>query len=92
MIAIITHCERGDEFIVGQQAHNYKQEGGGAAILGGIQPQPIDQNKDGSIDIEKIQVYIKPVNDYHFTNTKLISLGKYFSWKNSTVIVCKICL
>ena len=74
LIAIITHCERGDEFIVGQQAHNYKYEGGGAAIFGGIQPQPIDQNKDGSIDIEKIQAYIKPLNDYHFTNTKLISL------------------
>ena len=42
LIAIITHCERGDEFIVGQQAHNYKYEGGGAAIFGGIQPQPID--------------------------------------------------
>ena len=78
LIAIITHCERGDEFIVGQQAHNYKYEGGGAAIFGGIQPQPIDQNKDGSIDIEKIQAYIKPLNDYHFTNTKLISLENTF--------------
>ena len=69
-----------DEFIVGQQAHNYKYEGGGAAIFGGIQPQPIDQNKDGSIDIEKIQAYIKPLNDYHFTNTKLISQESVISY------------
>jgi threonine aldolase len=81
LIAIITHCERGDEFIVGQQAHNYKYEGGGASIFGGIQPQPIDQNKDGSIDIEKIKAYIKPLNDYHFTNTKLISLENTFHGK-----------
>lgn len=81
LIAIISHCERGDEFIVGQQAHNYKYEGGGAAIFGGIQPQPIEQNTDGSIDIEKIQAYIKPLNDYHFTNTKLISLENTFHGK-----------
>ena len=76
--------------IVGQQAHNYKYEGGGAAIFGGIQPQPIDQNKDGSIDIEKIQA-CKPLNDYHFTNTKLISLENTFHGR-ILPLSCEICL
>ena len=42
LLAIMSHCERGDEYIVGQNAHTYKYEGGGAAILGSIQPQPLD--------------------------------------------------
>ncbi|HAI06572.1 MAG TPA: low-specificity L-threonine aldolase, partial [Pantoea sp.] len=41
LVALLSHCERGDEYIVGQQAHNYKYEAGGAAVLGSIQPQPI---------------------------------------------------
>ncbi|PPS59182.1 hypothetical protein CRX72_13045 [Pantoea sp. BRM17] len=41
LVALLCHCQRGDEYIVGQQAHNYKYEAGGAAVLGSIQPQPI---------------------------------------------------
>ena len=40
---LMSHCERGDEYIVGQMAHTYRWEGGGAAVLGSIQPQPIEQ-------------------------------------------------
>jgi len=73
LCALLTHCGRGDEYIVGQQAHTYIYEGGGAAALGGIQPQPIDQEKDGSLDLEKVEKLIKP-DDYHYARTRLLCL------------------
>ena len=45
LIAIMSHCDRGDEYIVGQTAHTYLWEGGGAAVLGSVQPQPLDFEK-----------------------------------------------
>ncbi|MCG9696036.1 low-specificity L-threonine aldolase [Shewanella sp. Isolate11] len=73
LLALMSHCERGDEYICGQQAHNYKFEGGGAAVLGSIQPQPLTNQDDGSILLSDIEAAIKPA-DFHFANTKLISL------------------
>jgi threonine aldolase len=73
LTALLAHCERGDEYIVGQEAHTYRYEGGGAAVLGSIQPQPIAFETDGSLEINKIQSAIKPA-DYHFARTKLICL------------------
>lgn len=73
LLALLSHCERGDEYIAGQDAHNYKYEGGGAAIIGGIQPQPLDFNPDGTIELEKVKKVIKP-KDPHFANTRLLSL------------------
>ena len=52
LAALMAHCERGDEYLVGQQAHTYKYEGGGAAVLGSIQPQPIENAADGSLPLE----------------------------------------
>ena len=60
LAALMTHCARGDEYIVGQQAHTYLFEGGGGATLGGIQPQPIDQEPDGPLDLGKHPKLIKP--------------------------------
>jgi threonine aldolase len=73
LIALMTHCGRGDEYMVGQEAHTYKYEGGGAAVLGSIQPQPIINQPDGSIALADIAAYIKP-NDYHFARTRLLAL------------------
>ncbi|CAM4144257.1 low-specificity L-threonine aldolase [Pseudoalteromonas ostreae] len=73
LLALMAHCERGDEYICGQNAHNYKFEGGGAAVLGSIQPQPIENENDGSLCFEKIRAAIK-LNDFHFANTRLLSL------------------
>lgn len=73
LLALMTHCERGDEYIAGQQAHTYKYEGGGAAILGSIQPQPLDFEKDGSLNLEKVAQAIKP-NDIHFSRSRLLCL------------------
>ncbi|MGI2259799.1 low-specificity L-threonine aldolase [Shewanella sp. GXUN23E] len=73
LLALMAHCERGDEYICGQQAHNYKFEGGGAAVLGSIQPQPLTNQADGTLSLDDIRQAIKP-DDVHFANTKLISL------------------
>jgi threonine aldolase len=73
LIALMTHCARGDEYMVGQEAHTYKYEGGGAAVLGSIQPQPIINQPDGSIALADIAAYIKP-NDDHFARTRLLAL------------------
>ena len=73
LAALLTHCERGEEYIVGQEAHTYLYEGGGGACLGGIQPQPILQNADGTLDLEIVKSVVKP-DDYHFARTKLLCL------------------
>lgn len=73
LLALLTHCARGDEYIVGQTAHTYKYEGGGGAALGGIQPQPVDFSRDGTIDLDLATSVIKP-DDYHFAKTRLFCL------------------
>ena len=73
LTALLSHCQRGDEYIVGQIAHTYKYEGGGAAVLGSIQPQPLDLSDDGTIDLEKARKVIKP-DDEHYAITRLLCL------------------
>src|SRR6195952_454807 len=73
LVALMAHCGRGDEFIVGQQAHAYKWEGGGAAVLGSIQPQPLNNQPDGSLALRDIEEAIKP-DDSHFARTRLLAL------------------
>jgi threonine aldolase len=73
LIALMLHCGRGDEYLVGQDAHTYKYEGGGAAVLGSIQPQPIANQPDGSLALADIEHYIKP-DDMHFARTRLLAL------------------
>lgn len=73
LLALMAHCERGDEYIVGQQAHTYKYEGGGAAVLGSIQPQPIEGEADGSLDLARVEAAIKQ-DDFHFARTRLLAL------------------
>ncbi len=73
LVALMLHCQRGDEYLVGQEAHTYKYEGGGAAVLGSIQPQPIANQPDGSIALADIAAYIKP-DDMHFARTKVLAL------------------
>ncbi|MGA2551439.1 MAG: low-specificity L-threonine aldolase [Burkholderiaceae bacterium] len=73
LVGLMTHCRRGEEYIVGQDAHTYKYEGGGAATLGSLQPQPIENAPDGTLPIEKIRAAIKP-DDIHFAPTRLIAL------------------
>jgi threonine aldolase len=73
LAALMSHCGRGDEYLVGQEAHTYKYEGGGAAVLGSIQPQPLENEPDGGISIQRIADAIKP-DDIHFARTRLLAL------------------
>jgi threonine aldolase len=73
LVALMSHCERGDEYLVGQMAHTYRWEGGGAAVLGSIQPQPLPNQPDGSLALADIEAGIKP-DDAHFARTKLLCL------------------
>ena len=73
LMALLSHCERGDEYIVGQQAHTYKYEGGGAAVFGSIQPQPIEFQKDGTLDLMAVAQAVK-ADDIHFAKTRLLCL------------------
>lgn len=73
LLGLMAHCERGEEYIVGQQAHTYKYEGGGAAVLGSIQPQPLEFQADGALDLDQVKAAIKP-DDFHFARTRLLAL------------------
>ncbi|MFT7475097.1 MAG: threonine aldolase [Verrucomicrobiales bacterium] len=73
LCALLAHCARGEEYIVGQNAHAYKREAGGAAVLGSIQPQPIEFSENGTLDLELVRAKVKP-DDPHFAPTKLLAL------------------
>lgn len=73
LVALLTHCQRGDEYIVGGDAHTYKYEGGGAAVLGGIQPQTVPFGDNGELPLNEVEAVIKD-KDIHFANTTLLCL------------------
>ena len=73
LCALLAHCARGEEYIVGQTAHTYKYEAGGAAVLGSIQPQPIEFSPNGTLDLDVVAAKIK-VDDPHFARTRLLAL------------------
>jgi threonine aldolase len=73
LCGVLSHCQRGDEYIVGQMAHCYRWEGGGAAVFGSVQPQPIAHQPDGSLALADIEEAIKP-DDPHFARTRLLAL------------------
>src|SRR3954465_10965772 len=73
LAALMAHCARGEECIVGQEAHTYRYEAGGMAVLGWIHPQPLQNLADGSLDLAMVEAAIKP-DDSHFAITKLLAL------------------
>lgn len=73
LAALLSHCARGDEYIAAQNAHTYRYEGGGAAVLGGIQPQPLEAESDGTLDLQKVTRAVK-AKDFHFARSKLLAL------------------
>lgn len=80
LCALLAHCQRGDEALVGQMAHTYRYEGGGGAVLGSIQPQPLPQQPDGTLALADIEAAIKP-DDEHFARTKLLCLENTWNGK-----------
>ena len=73
LCAVLAHCQRGEEFIVGQYQHSYRWEGGNAAVFGSVQPQPLEHRSDGTLALEDIEAAIKP-DDAHYARTRLLAL------------------
>ncbi len=73
LAAVLTHCQRGDEMILGDLAHTYLYEAGGAAALGGVHPRPLPTAADGTLDLQSIEDAVRPT-DVHFPTTRLICL------------------
>jgi threonine aldolase len=78
LAALMSHCQRGDEVILGMEAHSYRYEAGGAAVLGSIQPQAIANRPDGTLDLAEVEAAIKP-DDPHFARTRLLALENTIS-------------
>jgi threonine aldolase len=73
LCAILSHCQRGDEYIVGQMQHCYRWEAGGGAVFGSVQPQPIAHQPDGTLALSDIEAAIKP-DDPHFARSRMLAL------------------
>jgi threonine aldolase len=73
LLALLTHCQRGDEVIVGNQSHIYLNEAGGMSALGGIQPCPVENQRDGTLALDDILASIR-IEDVHHPITRLICL------------------
>jgi len=73
LAALMSHCQRGEEVILGTEAHSYRYEAGGLAVLGSIQPQVVPNRPDGSLDLAEVESAIKP-DDVHFPHTRLLAL------------------
>ncbi len=80
LAALMAHCQRGEECIVGQDAHTYHYEAGGMAVLGSIQPQPLANRPDGTLDLAEVEAAIKP-DDAHFAITRLLALENTIAGK-----------
>src|SRR2546425_496337 len=73
LAALMSHCQRGDEVILGAQSHSYRYEAGGLAVLGSIQPQAIANRPDGTLELGEVEAAIKP-DDPHFARAGLLAL------------------
>lgn len=73
LCGLLSHCRNGEEYIVGQEYHTYRYEAGGAAVVGGIVPQPLEVNADGTLPLDTLLSRIKP-DDPHFPVTRLLAL------------------
>jgi len=80
LMALMSHCQRGEEYLVGQYAHTYRWEAGGAAVLGSIQPQPLPNQQDGTLALADIEAAIKP-DDPHYARTRLLCLENTWGGK-----------
>jgi threonine aldolase len=73
LLALLVHCQRGDEVIVGDQSHVYMNEAGGMSALGGIHPRPLRNQRDGTLFLDDIRASIQ-TEDVHHTITRLICI------------------
>jgi threonine aldolase len=85
LAAVLTHCNRGDEMILGDLAHTFLYEAGGASALGGVHPHTIPNQPDGTLSLDAIENAIRG-DDPHFPRTRLICLENTHNRCGGTVL------
>ena len=85
LVALLTHCGRGDEVILGDRSHTFIYEQSGMAALGGISPHPIPNQADGTLRLDDIASAIRPDNP-HFPRTRLLALENTHNICDGTAI------
>lgn len=83
LVALLTHCGRGDEVILGDRSHTFLFEQGGMAALGGIVPHAVPNRDDGTLQLDAVTAAIRP-DDPHFPRTRLICLENTHNMCNGT--------
>ena len=73
LVSLLAHGERGDEYIVGGDAHIFVYEAGSGAAVGGMHPHTLPNNADGTIDLDLVEAAVRPA-DSHFARTRLLCL------------------
>src|SRR5688572_9533419 len=73
LAALMSHCQRGEEVILGSEAHSYRYEAGGLGVLGSIHPHVVPNRPDGTLDLAEVEAAVKP-DDPHFPKTRLLAL------------------
>jgi threonine aldolase len=73
LAALMGHCGRGEEVILGSEAHSYRYEAGGLGVLGSVHPHVVPNRADGTLDLAEVEAAIKP-EDPHFPRTRLLAL------------------
>ena len=77
LIAILAHTNRGDEAIVGEDAHTFCSEAGGMATLGGVVPRPLPTDLFGRMDLEMIETAVRPDNPHYPTSRLVLVENSY---------------
>jgi threonine aldolase len=86
LVAMLTHCQRGDEIILGDQAHIFIYEAGSSAAVGGIHPRTVPNQPDGSLRLEDLENATRPAGNDHFPTTRLIALENTHNRMGGTVL------
>jgi threonine aldolase len=80
LAAILTHCNRGDEAVMGHLSHTFRFEAGGCAALGGVNPYVIHNQPDGTLDLDDIREAVRDIHDVHYPTSKLVILENTHNW------------
>ena len=88
LVALLTHCGRGDEVILGDRSHTFLFEQGGMAALGGMVPHTVPNQPDGTMRLEDIEGAIRG-DDVHFPRTRLVCLENTHNVCNGTPVTAE---
>lgn len=88
LVSLLTHCGRGEEVIVGDQAHIFRYEAGGSSALGGIAQFQVPNNPNGSLPLDRVEAAIRG-GDQHEPRTKLIALENTHNRCGGTVLTAE---